>query len=146
MRLVPNSKRADWNRISKSTKWFSIFTAVIVIVANTFPVGALWIPETLNELGTTVAWFVVPAVGWALIVSGLAYWATLYWIVPLFHSGQDFVVDRTPLIFYIEGEYMQMAEVNEQGWKILERTESGGVLENGNAVPMDNLDIDGRQV
>jgi len=101
MRLFPNPKRPDWNNISTSTKWFSIIKAVIVIVANIFPVGALRDPESLQELGTTVPWFVIPATGWALIVSAFVYWATLYWIVPLFYSGQTFIVNRTPIIHFL---------------------------------------------
>jgi len=116
------SKASNWNQISSTkTRWVSIFTAIIVISANVFPIGALWIPESLQELGTIVPWMVVPSVGWGLVTTGFGYWVVLYWVYPIFHSGEVFVVKRNPIIFQIGGEYMQIAEVNEQGWQIAER-------------------------
>jgi hypothetical protein len=100
MRLFLNPNKPDWNKISAMRcKWFSIATAVIVISANIFPVCALWIPESLQELGTTIPWMVIPATGWTLIVTGFLYWAVLYWVIPLFHSVGKILSLREILLF-----------------------------------------------
>jgi len=76
---------------------------------------------------------VVPSVGWGLVATGFGYWVVLYWVHPIFYSGEVFVVKRDPIIVRVGGEYMQMAEVNEQGWRIAERAPE--TEENGYAPP-----------
>ncbi|KAH8810834.1 amino acid permease-domain-containing protein [Xylogone sp. PMI_703] len=115
------SKASSWNRISSvKSKWCSIITVAIVLILNSFPIWALWVPEPLQKLGTTIPWIVVPSVGTGLVVTGIAYWILIRWIRPLFHNGEEFIVKRSPLIVRTREEYRQVAEVIEQSWRIPE--------------------------
>lgn len=120
--LMRIPKNSEWNRISAveyKHRWMTFIAATIVVIANGFPIGGLLIPESKTELGgTSIPWEVVPATGWSAFGTGLIYWAIFSYIPPLFHSGQEFNVKRNPIVFFIRGEYMSIAERNDQYWAI----------------------------
>ncbi|KAB8300866.1 hypothetical protein EYC80_002794 [Monilinia laxa] len=83
---------SEWNIYSTSNRWFSLATAIIVFVANVFPVAALWIPE--STLGSSVPWYIVPTIGWTLVFGGSIYYLVFRFAVPLFLGGAVLEVKR----------------------------------------------------
>jgi hypothetical protein len=130
MRIRRTSK---WNGYSESNRWVSLITAIIVFCANTFPVAALWIPE--RGLGASVPWYMVPTIGWALVLGGLIYWLGFRYAVPVFLKGAVLEVKRDPVISIDdEGHFVQHGEMVYQKWSVPENDDlpytNGRVAEN----------------
>ncbi|KAH8758173.1 amino acid permease-domain-containing protein [Hyaloscypha sp. PMI_1271] len=120
MRLRPSSK---WNEDSLTDRWLSLSTAVLVLLANLFPVIASWIPALQPKFGSSIPWFVVPTMGWALVISGFCYWLVFRYIWPMFKSGAVLSVTRTPLLHEDdEGNVVQQGELVQQSWEVPVRT------------------------
>lgn len=114
------SSTSSWNRISAiSSRGLSIAIAIIVLLSNGFPIFALWNPKGLTN--ATIPFFVVPTVGWALLVSGLLYWVLFRSTINFRQKkgGRRFVVRRNPILYVDEDEWLCIAESNEQAWLIL---------------------------
>ncbi|KAM3072668.1 hypothetical protein ACMFMF_007003 [Clarireedia jacksonii] len=129
MRLRASS---PWNTYSKSNRWFSLCTAVIVFIANAFPVAALWIPEpplAQARKGSAtgagdVPWYMVPTIGWALVLAGIIYWIGFVYGVPVFRKGAVLEVKRDPVIGVDdEGLFVQYGEMVYQKWAVPEEKE-----------------------
>ncbi|CAD6445349.1 de1bd2df-e27b-4a2f-9748-9a3129b5dc9c [Sclerotinia trifoliorum] len=117
MILMRSTKSSEWNTHSTSNRWFSLATAVVVFVANAFPVAALWIPE--SNPGSSIPWYVVPTIGWTLVLGGFIYYLVFRFAVPRLLRGQMLEVQRKH--FYIrddEGYYVQKSEIVEHKWSV----------------------------
>ncbi|KAM0156130.1 hypothetical protein ACHAPG_005478 [Botrytis cinerea] len=92
----------EWNTYSTVNRWFSLITAIVVFVANAFPVAALWIPESAP--GT-----------------GFIYYMVFRFAVPLFLGGAILEVKRDPVIgIDNEGHFVQHGEMVYQKWSVPE--------------------------
>ncbi|KAJ8059581.1 hypothetical protein OCU04_011236 [Sclerotinia nivalis] len=110
---------SEWNKYSTSNRWFSLATAVVVFVANAFPVAALWIPESTP--GSSIPWYVVPTIGWTLLLGGFIYYLVFRFAVPLFLGGAVLEVKRDPFIgIDNEGHFVQRGEMVYQKWSVPE--------------------------
>ncbi|KAA8571418.1 hypothetical protein MFRU_026g00320 [Monilinia fructicola] len=110
---------SGWNTYSTSNRWFSLVTAIIVFVANAFPVAALWIPEP--TLGSSVPWYIVPTIGWTLVFGGFLYYLVFRFAVPLFLGGAVLEVKRDPVIgIDYDGHFVQHGEMVYQKWSVPE--------------------------
>ncbi|KAF7896513.1 hypothetical protein EAF00_006527 [Botryotinia globosa] len=109
----------EWNTYSTTNRWFSLITAIIVFVANAFPVAALWIPESSS--GSSIPWYIVPTIGWTLVLAGFIYYAVFRFAVPLFLGGAVLEVKRDPVIgIDNEGHFVQHGEMVYQKWSVPE--------------------------
>lgn len=116
----------SWNADSASNRWFSLVTAIVVFIVNMIPLVALWIPESLQQLGTTVPFYVVPTAGCCLVATGVLYWVFFRFVLP------DWFMDRRQLEVTIkpidvedaEGNVVQQAEVVTHDWSIPELSRS----------------------
>ncbi|KAM0141905.1 hypothetical protein ACHAP3_001898 [Botrytis cinerea] len=109
----------EWNTYSTVNRWFSLITAIIVFVANAFPVAALWIPESAP--GSSIPWYIVPTIGWTLVLAGFIYYMVFRFAVPLFLGGAILEVKRDPVIgIDNEGHFVQHGEMVYQKWSVPE--------------------------
>lgn len=114
-----SNKSNEWNTYSTTNRWFSLATAVIVFVANAFPVAVLWIPESAP--GSSVPWYIVPTIGWSLVLGGFIYYLIFRFAVPLFLGGAVLEVKRDPFIgIDNEGHFVQHGEMVYQKWSVPE--------------------------
>ncbi|KAI9642690.1 hypothetical protein NHQ30_008421 [Ciborinia camelliae] len=114
-----SSQSSEWNTYSTSNRWFSLATAIVVFVANSFPVAALWIPE--STLGSSVPWYIVPTIGWTLVLGGFIYYLVFRFVVPLLKGGAVLEVKRDPVIgIDDEGHFVQHGEMVYQKWSVPE--------------------------
>lgn len=114
-----SKKSNEWNTYSTTNRWFSLATAVIVFVANAFPVAVLWIPESAP--GSSVPWYIVPTIGWTLVLGGFIYYLIFRFAVPLFLGGAVLEVKRDPFIgIDNEGHFVQHGEMVYQKWSVPE--------------------------
>ncbi|KAM0138752.1 hypothetical protein ACHAO1_003351 [Botrytis cinerea] len=109
----------EWNTYSTVNRWFSLITAIVVFVANAFPVAALWIPESAP--GSSIPWYIVPTIGWTLVLAGFIYYMVFRFAVPLFLGGAILEVKRDPVIgIDNEGHFVQHGEMVYQKWSVPE--------------------------
>ncbi|ESZ89783.1 hypothetical protein SBOR_9834 [Sclerotinia borealis F-4128] len=113
-----STRSSGWNTYSTSNRWFSLATAIVVFVANVFPVVALWIPEAL---GSSVPWYIVPTIGCSLLLGGVVYCLIFRFAVPLFLGGAVLEVIRDPVIGIDgEGNSVQLGEMVYHKWSVPE--------------------------
>lgn len=126
------SHASSWNTISAiRQRWLSMTVAVIVLLSSGFPMFALWNPHGLTN--ATIPFFVIPTIGWALLVTGFLYWVFFRGTVNMLQSkrGRRFVVRRNPIFYVDEDEWICIAESNEQAWIILSSESVEDGLEDG---------------
>jgi len=116
MRLQRSS---TWNSLSNSNRWFSLTIAAIYFIANAIPVVMLWIPATMEQLGTSIPWEVVPAVGWSLVTISFIYWLVFYYLAPVFMNGRVLEVKVIPK-FRVDsqGNSVYVGERFERQWLV----------------------------
>ncbi|KAH8703794.1 amino acid/polyamine transporter I [Talaromyces proteolyticus] len=117
LRFLPN--RTHWYLKSPSNGIISIASATLFVVANLFPLIALWVPPTTAFM-TAYPWFLVPTLGVLLLVTGVLYWGIFVSIVPKLGSrrGKELTVERSPFFHTENGEPVQVAEVVAFDWTI----------------------------
>lgn len=117
LRLLPN--RTHWYLKSPSGNIISIVSATLFVIANLFPVVALWIPPT-KEFKTSYPWFLVPTIAILLLVLAVLYWGAFVGIVPRLGSrrGKELRVERSPFFHTEHGEPVQIAEVVAFDWVV----------------------------
>ena len=116
MRLRTSS---TWNADSLTNRWLSLSTAVFVLLANLFPIIASWTPQLQAQFVTSIPWFAVPTMGWALVISGLCYWLVFRYVWPIFKSGAVLTVTRNPVLRVDdEGNVVQQGELVQQSWEV----------------------------
>ncbi|OXV08379.1 hypothetical protein Egran_03858 [Elaphomyces granulatus] len=124
LRFTRTSSGGRWRDKSSSNHVISIISAVITIVANTFPIVAAWIPP-VTGLSTCIAdklstyqWYVIATVGWSVLVCSVIYWLVFRFVLPRFGNrrGMVFVVEREPFLHSEHGYYVQYHEIVTFSW------------------------------
>ena len=93
--------RRTWSEMTDGSVygWLSVVCAVVYLVGNLFPVIASWIPVTATfDLTSQVAWWVVPAVSWAMLGFGAAWWLGFLAVAKYreHHQQKTFVYEIRP--------------------------------------------------
>jgi amino acid transporter len=113
--------KTHWDQKSPSNGIISIVSAFLFIIANLFPVIALWIPPTgeFTEL-QTYPWFLVPTVSVLLMLSAFLYWVVFVGLVPRIggNRGKVLRVERTPFFHTEDSKPVQVAEIVAYNWVI----------------------------
>ncbi|OJD37432.1 high-affinity methionine permease [Diplodia corticola] len=123
-------RRGGWRAKSPFNHYVSTACAFVFFIANLYPLIGNWIPpstisenpprSSLHDLVPDYPWYLVPAVGWALVGCGVLYWGAFAFLVPQigYRKGKEFVVEREP-IFHIEhGYHVQLHEIVSFHWVV----------------------------
>lgn len=130
-----SKRRRGWRATSPFNHYVSTASAFIFAIANLYPLIGNWIPpstitssssSSLRSLVPNYPWYLVPAVGWALIGCGTLYWLVFVYVVPQIghRKGKVFVVEREPFFHIEHGYHVQWHEIVSFSWVV--RGASGG--------------------
>jgi len=101
-----NSDRAD-HAIS--------LTCAFLIVAAFLPPST---DSAFSYAATHVQWYIVPTVGLASLLAGIAYFSIFRYVIPRM-KGKELVVEKTPVIVSNKhGEMVMRYEVIEFEWRV----------------------------
>jgi len=115
------TSRTHWNLKSPSNHIISIVSASIFVIANLFPVAALWAPPSGKFLQEqTYAWYLVPMIGLLLMFFSLLYWGFFVGVVPRIggNRGKELKIERIPFFHTEHGEPVQVAEIVAFDWVV----------------------------
>ncbi|GME65406.1 Amino acid/polyamine transporter I [Neofusicoccum parvum] len=140
----PHSK-GGWRSKSPFNHYLSITCAFVFAIANLYPLIGNWIPPStistpavpsssspstdgVRSLVPHYPWYLVPAVGWALVGCGVLYWAAFVFVVPQigYRKGKVFVVEREPFFHVEHGYHVQWHEIVSFSWVVKGATGGGG--------------------
>ncbi|KAH8593103.1 amino acid/polyamine transporter I [Bisporella sp. PMI_857] len=107
------SSKTHWHLKSPANGIISIVSAFIFVIANLFPIIALWIPPSGEFKGLQrYPWYLVPTIGLLLMLSAVFYWVGFVAV--------ELRVERSPFFHTEHGEPVQVAEVVAFDWVIKE--------------------------
>ncbi|KAK3366786.1 amino acid permease-domain-containing protein [Lasiosphaeria ovina] len=94
--------RKTWTEMTDKSiyAWLSVVCAIIYLAGNGFPLIASWIPTTADFATSTVAWWVVPTVSWAVLG-----FATLWWFGFLAGANYRERHQQKTLVYEIRPEF-----------------------------------------
>ncbi|KAL1648359.1 hypothetical protein SLS58_002112 [Diplodia intermedia] len=130
------AQHAGWRAKSPFNHYISTTCAFVFFIANLYPLIGNWIPPSkitetssgpsLQDLVPDYPWYLVPAVGWALIGCGVLYWGAFVFFVPQigYRKGKEFVVEREPFFHIEHGYHVQWHEIVSFNWVV--KGASGG--------------------
>jgi amino acid transporter len=110
-----------WDLKSPSYHVFSIVVAFIFVIANLFPVVAMWVAPTADfKKDQKYPWYLVPAIAVVLLFSGVLYWGLFIGVIPQLggRRGKELQVERSPFFHSEHGEPVQVAEVVSFDWVV----------------------------
>ncbi|KAL1622192.1 hypothetical protein SLS54_005259 [Diplodia seriata] len=124
------AQHAGWRAKSPFNHYISTTCAFVFFIANLYPLIGNWIPPSkinetssgpsLQDLVPDYPWYLVPAVGWALIGCGVLYWGAFVFLVPQigYRKGKEFVVEREPFFHIEHGYHVQWHEIVSFNWVV----------------------------
>lgn len=115
------SSKTKWHLKSPTNGIVSVVAAFLFVIANLFPVIALWIPPTQAfKAAQKYPWWLVPAIAVLLMAVSVLYWAVFVGIVPRIggRRGKELRVERSPFFHTEHGEPVQVAEVVAFDWVV----------------------------
>ena len=117
------ASKTHWYLKSRSNGIISVISAFIFVIANLFPVIALWLPPS-SEFAklATYPWWLVPTISVVLMVGSVFYWMFFVAVVPNIgaNRGKELRVERTPFFHTEHGEPVQVAEIVAFDWVVKE--------------------------
>lgn len=113
-------RSSNWHLKSPSNAAISICAATLFVIANTFPLIALWVPPTA-DFATSYPWFLVPTISVCLLGAGVLYWAGFSYVLPHVgrNAGRELRVERVPFFHVEHGDPVQVAEVTTFYWEVI---------------------------
>ena len=117
-----SDERETWVLNSGFKPWGGPAAAIIYTAVSAFLLAATFIPPTSGspfaKASSGVEWYVVPTVGWGLLLLGLLYYLIFKHVYPrYFKDGKILVVDREAVIVHEDGEYVQALEIVDASWE-----------------------------
>ena len=117
-----SDERHTWTNRAGFKPWGGPTAAIIYTAVSAFLLVASFIPPRSSspfaKAKTGVDWFVVPTVGWGMLLLGLVYYLVFKHVYPrYFKDGKVLVVDREAVIVYEDGEYVQALEIVDFSWE-----------------------------
>lgn len=98
----------------RSKHTISITCAFLLVVAFLPPSA----DSAFSYAVTHVQWYVVPTIGLASSLAGIAYFAVFRYVIPWI-KGKELVVEKLPVIVSNKhGEMVQLIEVIEFEWRV----------------------------
>ena len=117
-----SDERHTWTKHAGFRPWGGPTAAIIYAAVSAFLLIASFIPPKSGSPfaleSTGVEWYVVPTVGWGMLLLGLVYYLIFKHVYPrYFKGGKVLVVDREAVIVYEDGEYSQALEIVDFSWE-----------------------------
>ena len=117
-----SDERHIWTNRVGFKPWGGPTAAIIYTAVSAFLLIASFIPpwssSPFAKAKTRVEWYVVPTVGWGMLLLGLVYYLVFKHVYPrYFKGGKVLVVDREAVIVYEDGEYSQALEIVDFSWE-----------------------------
>ena len=117
-----SDERHTWASRAGFKPWGGPTAAIIYTAVSAYLLVANFIPPTSSspfaKAKTGVEWYVVPTVGWGMLLLGLVYYLVFKHVYPrYFQDGKVLAVDREAVIVYEDGEYVQALEIVEFSWE-----------------------------
>ncbi len=118
------SKAQNWRqKATNINPWLSTTTATIYLLGNLFPIITSWVkPEKVLFTTTSLSWFTVPTIGWAVLGFAALWWLGACFVVRRKerHTHTEFTIQRE--VDFDEdpvgsGAYVQVHETVYLSWK-----------------------------
>lgn len=113
------NKSSKWHLKSSSNSIVSICASVLFVIANAFPVVALWVRPS-PDFRSAYPWYLVPMISLILLAAGVLYWVGFVYVLPNVgkRAGKVFKVERSPYFHVENGDPVQVAEVVTFDWVV----------------------------
>ena len=116
-----SDERHTWANHAGFIPWGGPTAAIIYTAVSAFLLAAIFIPPKSSspfaKAKTGVEWYVVPTVGWGMLLLGLVYYLVFKHVYPrYFKDGKVLVVDREAVIVHEDDEYVQALEIVDFSW------------------------------
>ena len=139
-----SDERHTWASRAGFKPWGGPTAAIIYTVVSAFLLVANFVPprpdSPFAKAKTGVEWYVVPTVGWGMLVLGLVYYLIFKNVYPrYFRDGKVLVVDREAVIVHEDDEYVQALEIVDFSWQA--RMGPGSNWDAGNEVEMQTVSV-----
>ena len=137
-----SDERHSWTNNTGFKPWGGPTAAIIYTVVSAFLLVASFIPPRSSSpfAKTGVEWYVVPTVGWGMLLLGLIYYLFFKHVYPrYFKGGKVLVVDREAVIVYEDGEYSQALEIVDFSWEA--RSGPGSNWDERNEVELQTVNV-----
>ena len=117
-----SDERHTWANRAGFKPWGGPTAAIIYTAVSAFLLAASFVPPRSDspfaKTKTGVEWYVVPTVGWGMLLLGLLYYLAFKHVYPrYFKDGKVLVVDREAVIVHEDGEYVQALEIVDFSWE-----------------------------
>ena len=139
-----SDERHTWANRAGFKPWGGPTAAIIYTVVSAFLLAANFVPpkpdSPFAKAKTGVDWYVVPTVGWGMLLLGLVYYLIFNHVYPrYFRDGKVLVVDREAVIVHEDGEYVQALEIVDFSWQA--RRGPGSNWDAGNEAEMQTVSV-----
>ena len=117
---------SNWSSKSPMPFWLSVLAAFIYLLANGFPLVAVWVPPAkgavtaVHDIIPGTPWYLTGLLSWSLILCGVLYWIFFRYMLPRIgaRKGKEFVVEREPVFRTQNGERVQWHEIVLHSWVV----------------------------